>query len=72
MCGGGRYDNLVGMFLGQNVPACGFSLGRENINLSLLIAPKNRRMLARQDLKDFRDTFLIAALPPLDETHKLL
>ena len=29
--GGGRYDNLVGMFLGQNIPACGFSLGLERI-----------------------------------------
>jgi histidyl-tRNA synthetase len=29
--GGGRYDNLVGMFLGRNVPACGFSLGLERI-----------------------------------------
>ena len=29
--GGGRYDNLVGMFLGQEVPACGFSLGMERI-----------------------------------------
>ena len=29
--GGGRYDNLVGMFLGQDVPACGFSLGMERI-----------------------------------------
>jgi histidyl-tRNA synthetase len=29
--GGGRYDNLVGMFLGQGVPACGFSLGLERI-----------------------------------------
>ena len=29
--GGGRYDNLVGMFLGQQVPACGFSLGLERI-----------------------------------------
>jgi histidyl-tRNA synthetase len=29
--GGGRYDNLVGMFSGQNVPACGFSLGLERI-----------------------------------------
>ncbi|HEY6360565.1 MAG TPA: histidine--tRNA ligase [Vicinamibacterales bacterium] len=28
---GGRYDNLVGMFLGQNIPACGFSLGLERI-----------------------------------------
>ncbi|HVG39018.1 MAG TPA: histidine--tRNA ligase [Pyrinomonadaceae bacterium] len=29
--GGGRYDNLVGMFSGKNVPACGFSLGLERI-----------------------------------------
>ena len=29
--GGGRYDNLVGMFLGEEVPACGFSLGLERI-----------------------------------------
>ena len=29
--GGGRYDNLIGMFLGHDVPACGFSLGLERI-----------------------------------------
>ena len=29
--GGGRYDNLIGMFLGSEVPACGFSLGLERI-----------------------------------------
>ena len=29
--GGGRYDNLVGMFLGATIPACGFSLGLERI-----------------------------------------
>jgi len=29
--GGGRYDDLVGMFLGRAVPACGFSLGLERI-----------------------------------------
>jgi histidyl-tRNA synthetase len=29
--GGGRYDKLVGMFLGRDVPACGFSLGLERI-----------------------------------------
>jgi histidyl-tRNA synthetase len=29
--GGGRYDNLVGMFSGREVPACGFSLGLERI-----------------------------------------
>jgi len=29
--GGGRYDDLVGMFLGQKIPACGISLGLERI-----------------------------------------
>ena len=29
--GGGRYDNLIGMFLGDDVPACGISLGLERI-----------------------------------------
>ncbi len=29
--GGGRYDNLVGMFAGIDIPACGFSLGLERI-----------------------------------------
>ena len=31
--GGGRYDDLVGMFSGQTIPACGFSLGLERIIL---------------------------------------
>jgi histidyl-tRNA synthetase len=29
--GGGRYDGLIGMFLGDEIPACGFSLGLERI-----------------------------------------
>jgi histidyl-tRNA synthetase len=29
--GGGRYDNLIGTFLGTEIPACGFSLGLERI-----------------------------------------
>jgi histidyl-tRNA synthetase len=29
--GGGRYDHLIGMFLGREIPACGFSLGLERI-----------------------------------------
>ena len=29
--GGGRYDNLIGMFLGEPVPACGISLGLERM-----------------------------------------
>ena len=31
IAGGGRYDNLIGMFSGSDVPACGFSLGLERI-----------------------------------------
>ncbi len=38
--GGGRYDDLVGMFLGQRVPACGLSLGLERI----LVVMGERRM----------------------------
>ena len=29
--GGGRYDNLIGKFIGQSVPAVGFSIGFERI-----------------------------------------
>jgi histidyl-tRNA synthetase len=29
--GGGRYDDLIGMFTKQSIPACGFSLGVERI-----------------------------------------
>lgn len=31
--GGGRYDDLIGMFSGRKIPACGFSLGLERILL---------------------------------------
>jgi len=31
LAGGGRYDNLIGMFSKQQIPACGFSLGLERI-----------------------------------------
>ncbi len=38
--GGGRYDGLVGMFSGEQVPACGFSLGLERI----LVVMSERQM----------------------------
>ena len=34
--GGGRYDNLIGKFIGQQVPAVGFSIGFERICSILL------------------------------------
>jgi len=42
--GGGRYDDLVGMFLGQDIPACGFSLGLERI----LVVMSERNMFPAQ------------------------
>ncbi len=38
--GGGRYDGLVGMFLGEDVPAAGFSLGLER----MLVVMAERKM----------------------------
>src|SRR4029077_13673422 len=35
--GGGRYDGLIGMFLGRDVPACGFSLGLGRV---ILVMPE--------------------------------
>jgi histidyl-tRNA synthetase len=31
IAGGGRYDSMVGRFVGEDVPACGFSIGFERI-----------------------------------------
>ena len=31
VAGGGRYDNLIGKFTGEKIPACGFSIGFERI-----------------------------------------
>lgn len=38
--GGGRYDGLIGMFSGEQIPACGFSLGLERI----LVVMSERKM----------------------------
>jgi histidyl-tRNA synthetase len=44
LAGGGRYDNLVGMFLGHDVPACGLSLGLERI----LVVMSEKEMFPEQ------------------------
>lgn len=55
--GGGRYDGLIGMFLGREVPACGFSIGLERI----LVVMEQRGMFG--DLGPGVDVLLAA-------THK--
>ena len=42
--GGGRYDGLIGMFSGEQIPACGFSLGLERI----LVVMTERNMFPSQ------------------------
>jgi histidyl-tRNA synthetase len=45
VAGGGRYDKLIGRFLGTDVPACGFSIGFERI-VDLLSGAGSRNALA--------------------------
>ncbi len=42
LAGGGRYDELIGMFLGRPIPACGIALGLERI----LVVMAQREMFA--------------------------
>jgi histidyl-tRNA synthetase len=41
--GGGRYDGMIGRFLGTDVPACGFSFGFERIVDIIHFAPETVR-----------------------------
>ena len=50
VAGGGRYDKLIGRSLGQDVPACGFSIGFERIVdlLSRELTPGRGRAAGRE------------------------
>ena len=57
--GGGRYDEMIGKFTGQNTPACGFSIGFERIVMLLLEngyqvpgAPEKKVYLLEKKLSD--------------------
>ena len=64
--GGGRYDNLVGMFLGQTIPACGFSLGLERI----LVVMGERGMFPAS-VKNTPADVMTAVFDPKDAPHAL-
>ncbi len=64
--GGGRYDNLVGMFLGQNIPACGFSLGLERI----LVVMGERGMFPPALARTAADV-MVAVFTASDASHAL-
>ena len=57
LAGGGRYDNLIGMFLGTDIPACGVSLGLERI----LVVMQERGMFPR-DVEQGSVEVVVAAL----------
>jgi histidyl-tRNA synthetase len=59
--GGGRYDNLVGMFLGRDVPACGFSLGLERI----IVVMTEREMFPASVVKNAVDIVVTCLVGPL-------
>ena len=52
--GGGRYDNLVGMFLGNDLPACGFSLGLERI----IVVMSEREMFPAESVSSPADVMV--------------
>ncbi|KAH3767043.1 histidine--tRNA ligase, cytoplasmic [Pelomyxa schiedti] len=50
ICGGGRYDGLVGMFSGEKVPSVGFSLGIERVFNILETRAGNKIMTTNADV----------------------
>lgn len=62
ICGGGRYDKIIGKWLGQTVPAVGFSFGFERI-LSLLEnqqpSRKHKLALAYTSDEDYLDALTL-------------
>ena len=64
--GGGRYDEMIGKFTGQNTPACGFSIGFERIVMLLL--EKEYQVPSKGD----RIAYLVEKNMPQDEMLTIL
>jgi len=64
VAGGGRYDKMIGKFSGQDVPACGFSIGFERIITILKDHEDNA-----QSLRDGSVAYLVNK--NVDEAKKL-
>lgn len=70
--GGGRYDDLIGMFLGEQIPACGCSLGLERVvdvieELHLL---PPQQAVSRVLVSIFNDDTLGASLALVEELRR--
>lgn len=51
VAGGGRYDKLIGKFIGEEIPACGFSIGFERI--FSILSEQQRAASSRKKLAIF-------------------
>ncbi|MCQ2735182.1 MAG: histidine--tRNA ligase [Alphaproteobacteria bacterium] len=65
IAGGGRYDGMIGKFVGESVPAVGFSIGFERISAIFMeenfVPPaKEKLVLAYEDTDNFADVVLKA------------
>lgn len=65
VAGGGRYDNLIGKFLNEDIPAVGFSIGFERIFSILMeteyrIPDKKRRIAVFYDSENYADALIYA------------
>lgn len=69
--GGGRYDEMIGKFTGQNISACGFSIGFERIIMLLLereyLVPTAGRKLAFLIEKNMPSDKLLTILKMAEE-----
>ena len=86
VAGGGRYDNMVGKFLGQTVPAVGFSIGFERIcailaeqgfavpaekaRLALLYLPDADFAQVLKKAADLRSQYTVTVLPQAKKLGK--
>ncbi len=53
VAGGGRYDKLIGKFIGEDIPACGFSIGFERI--FNILSEEKRKTSSREKIAIFYD-----------------
>lgn len=65
VAGGGRYDNLIGKFLNEDIPAVGFSIGFERIFGILMeqnyaIPDRKKRIAVFYDKDNYADTLVYA------------
>ena len=72
--GGGRYDKMVGKFIGHDVPACGFSIGFERIVLLLMEQgfkiPEEYNKVAYLIEKDVKEDALCDVIAQAQEERK--